>query len=246
MTAVLVTRPAGETDPVVGALEAAGYRVHAVPTVATKPLEFDRPDLARYDWVVVTSASGVEEIVPSTLRGEGQGEGLNLGPRWAAVGQATARALRGAGIEPSLVPAESNGLALANALPDVRGRRVLLVRASASAADLPERLRERGATVDEVAAYLTIEGPASSSAPLQAALADPELATIVFASGSAVRGFVALGGPTRWPAITMGPRTTRVAKELGFTVVAEAAAQSAEALAAAVVSAIPIQEKNRA
>ena len=73
-----------------------------------------------------------------------------------------------------------------------------------------------------------------------------DLAAIVFASGSAVRGFLALGGSTGWPAITIGPRTTKEAKTLGFSVIAEATTQSAEALAAAVVQAIPIEEKNRA
>jgi uroporphyrinogen-III synthase len=257
MTAILVTRLAGEA----GALEKAGYRVHLVPTIATQPLNFDQPDLTHYDWVLLTSAAGVEALgrAPSPLRGaiskshphrrfraQGRGEGLKLGPLWAAVGQATARALRNAGIEPSLIPAESNGLALANAIPDVEGKRVLLVRASAASPDLPHRLRERGATVDEVAAYLTVEGPAASAEALRTALADPDLAAIVFASGSAARGFLALGGSTRWPAITIGPRTTREAKALGFKVVAEAAAQSAEALAVAVLGAIPIQEKNRA
>lgn len=237
MTAVLVTRPAGETDPVVGALEAASYRVYAVPTVAAQPLEFDPPDLSRYDWVVVTSVSGVEALSPSPLQGRGA---------WAAVGQASAKALRSAGIEPSLIPEESNGLALANALPDVQGKRILLVRASAASPDLPERLRERGAMVDDLAAYLTVEGPASSAEPLKAALADPELAAIVFASGSAARGYIALGGTASVPAITIGPRTTRVAEQLGFKVISEAETQSAEALAAAVVRGIPIEEKNRA
>jgi uroporphyrinogen-III synthase len=235
MTSVLVTRPAGETDPVVAVLEGAGYRVHAVPTVATQPLEFDPPDQTRYDWVVVTSAAGVAALTE-----------FSAGVNWAAVGPGTARALRRAGVERSLVAEESNGLALANALPDVRDKRILLVRASAASADLPERLRERGATVDEVAAYLTVEGPASAAGPLQAALADPHLAAILFASGSAVRGFLALGGSSTWPAITIGPRTTKVARELGFKVIAQAQSQTAEALAAAVVSAIPIEERNRA
>ena len=144
------------------------------------------------------------------------------------------------------MPEVSNGLALANALPDVQDKKVLLVRASAASADLPERLRERGATVDELAAYLTVEGPPSAAEPLKRALADPELAAIVFASGSAVRGYVTLGGANSVPAITIGPRTTKVARDLGFKVIAEAQMQSAEALAAAVVSAIPVQEKNRA
>jgi uroporphyrinogen-III synthase len=237
MTSILVTRPAGKSD----GLQTAGYRVHAVPTVATQPLEFDQPDLTKYDWIVVTSAAGVEALFPSPLQGRGSGRGA-----WAAVGLATARALRAAGTEPSLIPDESNGLALANALPDVKGKRILLVRASAASADLPERLRERGAIVDDLAAYLTIEGPASSSEPLKSALADPELAAVVFASGSAVRGYIALGGSTSVPAITIGPRTTRVAQDLGFRVIAEARNQSSEALAAAVAGAIPVQEKNRA
>lgn len=235
MTAILVTRPDGEADPVVRALQVVGYQVHAVPTVATRPLDFDRPDLAGYDWVVVTSAAGVAALAE-----------LSAGPRWAAVGLATAKALRTRDVEPELVPNEANGLALASAMPDMRGKRVLLVRASAAASDLPERLRERGATVEELAAYLTVEGPATAAEPLKLALADLGLAAIVFASGSAVRGYIALGGTTAWPAITIGPRTTTVARQCGFRVIAEAERQSAAALVAAVVRAIPVEERNRA
>ena len=235
MTAILVTRPAGGADRMAGALEAAGYRVHAVPTVAIHRLQFTRPDLANYDWVVVTSALGVDAL-----------DDLPAGPRWAAVGPATARALRARGIEPALVPEETNGLALANAMPDAGGKHVLLVRAAAAAPDLPKRLRERGAEVDELAAYATVEGPASSAEPLTAALADVDLSAVVFASGSAVRGFIALGGTTALPAITIGPQTTNVAHELGFRVIAEAKAQSAEALAAVIVGAIPLEERNSA
>ena len=219
----------------VGVLEAAGYRVHTVPTVATRPIEFDRPDFSRFDWVVVTSAAGVDAL----------GD-LPAGPRWAAVGPATARALRLRGVEPALVPDEANGLALADALPDAEGKRVLLVRATAASTDLPARLRKRGAQVEELAAYATVEAPPTSAEPLIAALADVDPAAIVFASGSAVRGFLALGGTTVWPAITIGPRTSNVARQLGFRVVAEAQEQSADALAAAIVGAIPMEERNSA
>lgn len=235
MSAILVTRPGGEADPLVGVLKAAGYRVHSVPTFVTRPLEFHRPEIARYDWVVVTSTAGVDAL-----------DDFPVGPRWAAVGPATARALRARGIEPGLVPDESNGLALANAIPDVDGKSVLLVRAAAAAADLPARLRERGARVDELHAYSTEEGPASSAALLAAALADAHLSAVVFASGSAVRGYIALGGTPAWPAITIGPRTTEVARRFGFRVIAEAHEQSPEALATAVVGAIPVEESNRA
>jgi uroporphyrinogen-III synthase len=235
VTTILVTRPGGEMDQLAGALSAVGYRVHAVPTIATQPLDFERPVIARYDWVVVTSAAGVNALAE-----------LPPGPRWAAVGSATALALRARGVEPDLVPDEANGLALANALPDMPGKRVLLVRASAAASDLPERLRERGAAVEELAAYLTVEAPASAAEPLKAALADADLAAVVFASGSAIRGFIALGGTTDLPAITIGPRTSGVARQLGFRVIGEAEKQTTEALVAAVVRAVPVEEKNRA
>jgi uroporphyrinogen III methyltransferase/synthase len=235
VTAILLTRPAGDADPMAGALESAGYRVHAVPTVGIHRLHFARPELGGYDWVVVTSVSGVEAL-----------DDLPAGPQWAAVGPATAQALRARGIEPMIVPEEANGLALANAMPDVGGKHVLLVRAAAAAQDLPERLRERGAEVDELAAYTTVEGPASSAGPLTVALADVDLSAVVFASGSAVRGFIALGGTTALPAISIGPRTSKVARELGFRVIAEAKAQSAKALTAVIVGALPLEESNNA
>jgi uroporphyrinogen III methyltransferase/synthase len=213
------------------ALKAAGYRVHAVPTVAIDRLQFTMPELADYDWVIVTSASGVNAL-----------DELAPGLRWAAVGPVTARALRDRGIEPALVPRESNGLALANAIPDAGGKHVLLVRAAAAAPDLPARLRERGAQVDELAVYATVEGPESSAQSMTAALADADLSAVVFASGSAVRGFIRLGGTNELPAITIGPRTTRVARELGFRVIAESGEQTAEELVQEIISAVPLEE----
>ncbi len=228
MSTILVTRPAGAGDPLVAALESRGYRVTAVPTVVTEPVHVDWPDLSRFDWVVVTSAAGVAALPD-----------LPAGPRWAAVGEATARALRSRGAVVDLVPEEANGAALAKALPDPAGARVLLVRASLADPDLPAALRKRGAQVEEVVAYETIEGPAGSADELRRALERPDLAAVVFASGSAVRGFTRLGGGTNVPAVTIGPRTSAVARDAGFTVVAEAEGRSVQELAAAVTGAIP-------
>jgi porphobilinogen synthase len=228
MKTVLVTRPAGERDPLVAELTSRGYRVVAVPTVATRAVDMEWPDLSRYDWIVLTSAAGVAALpaVPG-------------GPRWAAVGAATARALGARGIEVEVVPAQANGAALAAAIPDVHGRRIALVRASQADPDLPNVLRERGATVDELIAYQTVEGPSESAHALQQALRDEDVAAVVFASGSAVRGFVKLGGTTGLPAITIGPRTSRAAREAGFVVAAEATAQEVKQMAAAVERSVP-------
>ncbi len=235
MTALLVTRPAGPTDLLVKLLEQKGYRVHAVPTVATEPLKFDARGLGRCDWIVLTSVNGVDALTE-----------LPRGPQYAAVGDKTASALRARGVEPTHIPPQADAAALAESLPNVEDRHIALVRASAAGRDLPELLRRRGAMVDEITAYRTVEGPPASAQPLHAALADPELAAVLFASGSAVRGFVALGGATSVPAITIGPRTTASAREHGFRVIGEAEARSAEELASAAGRAIPLKETKHA
>lgn len=230
MIALLVTRPLGESDELVRALRQRGYRVHAVPTVETEPARFESSSLAACDWIVLTSARGVDAF-----------DVLPAGPRFAAVGKATAQALRARGIEPAHVPAQATGADLGETLPDVAGRRIALVRASAAATDLAERLRARGALVEEVTAYHTVEAPAASTGELRTALADPELRAIVFASGSAVRGFLVLGGaPAAVPAITIGPRTTKVACEAGFDVLAEAREQNVAGLVDAVIQVLPV------
>ena len=230
MKAVLVTRPGGAGDPLVAELESRGYRVVAVPTVLTRLLEVAWPALDGFDWIVLTSAAGVEAL-PSTPSG----------PRWAAVGKATANALRARGVKADLIPAEPNGAALGRSLPDPKGARVLLVRASLADPDLPATLRNRGAEVTEVTAYRTLEGPDESRDELRRAMSEPDLSAVVFASGSAVRGFVKLGGTADLPAITVGPSTSAVARKAGFAVAAEALIPGVHHLADAVERAIPIK-----
>ena len=227
--AILLTRPRGLDDPLAIELSKRGYRIHAVPTVATEAVGVEAERLEGFDWIVVTSAAGVGALpsLPGTSS-------------WAAVGAATASALKERGVTADLVPETSNGAAIADAIPDAAGTRILLARAEAAADDLPLRLRERGAEVVELTVYRTVEAPAGSAAALALALEDAGLAAVVFASGSAARGFVGLGGRAALPAVTIGPRTTTVARELGFEIAGEAAVQTTRGLAEAVSRAIPL------
>ena len=235
MIAVIVTRPGGESDPLARALRQGGYRVHAVPTMQTEPTDFDQLALAEYDWIVLTSVQGVRAFAE-----------LPVGPRFAAIGPETARALRERGVEPAHVPAHADGADLGETLPDVQDKRIALVRASAADRDLPDILRRRGASVEEVTAYRTVEAPAASAEQLRTALTDPDLAAVVFASGSAVRGFVDLGGSARPAAITIGPRTSATAREHGFQVIAEAETQSVTGLVNAIARVLPLEVQNNA
>jgi uroporphyrinogen-III synthase len=225
--AVLVTRPSAEKDRLVEGLRARGVDVRAIPTVALEPLDFETPDLRAYDWAVVTSAAGASSLLAATA--------VAPGPRWAAVGPVTAAELERLGVRVDVVPERSRGLEVAGAMARVEplaGRRVLLARATAASADLPSALRETGALVDELAVYRTVEGPESSRRALNEALAEPALGTVVFASGSAVRGLLKLAetDPRRLLAVTIGPATTAAAVEHGFRVAAESERASVEGL----------------
>jgi uroporphyrinogen-III synthase len=211
-----------------------GYQVLAVPTVAVDQLHFQLPRLRDYDWIVAASAAALASF-PSIERG----------PRWAVVGRSTARALKEKGVEAEFIPSQSNGAALASGLPDVEGQRVLLVQGSGADPALRNGLLGRGAVVQQLVTYKTIEGPEELRPALRAALAEGDIAAITFASGSAVRGFLRLGGVPDWPAITIGPRTSAAARRAGFQVIAEAVDPGVEEFAAVVRRALPLEVKER-
>src|SRR5260370_25092928 len=80
MTAVLVTRPARASDALVNELQRRGYDVIAVPTVVTRSVAVEWPDMATFDWVVLTSTTAAAALPDIPAR-----------PRRAAVGAPPAR-----------------------------------------------------------------------------------------------------------------------------------------------------------
>jgi hydroxymethylbilane synthase len=232
---VIVTRAADQATELLRALDEAGIAAVSVPAIevgpiADGPLDEAVERLEEYDWVVVTSANGVSRLLERIGR---TGAPVD-GPAWSAVGAATAAALEAGGVTVVHRPGRSSGVALAADLPASAGERVLLVRGDLAARDLPDGLRARGILVDEVVAYRTQEGPPASAPRLADALAR-RIDALLFASGSAVRGLLALASdPERLraiPAICIGPETAAEAERLGFRVLATAPTASAEALA---------------
>jgi uroporphyrinogen III methyltransferase/synthase len=159
--------------------------------------------------------------------------------RVAAVGSATAAALETHGMPVDHVPSQYRTVTIADGLGEVAGRRVVLARADSATPDLRDALVRRGAMVEEVVAYRTIEGPAASRELIRAALQQP-LDGVTFTSGSTVRGLRALLSPadaqrvTGLPAYCIGPVTAGVALRAGFTVPVIAAPHTAAALGAAI------------
>jgi uroporphyrinogen-III synthase len=205
---VIVTRPRGQAGPLVARLEALGVEVVECPLIEIERISDEPVDGAGYDWVVVTSPNGAEEL----LR-----RGRNL-PRVAAVGPGTAEALRAGGVEPAFVPGTATADHLAAELPEPR-RRILYAAAAGA----------RRGPIDALDADFL---PLYRTRLLAPEPPDGDL--VVLASGSAARAYAGVGG--RAPAVTIGPQTTRVARSVGLEVAGEAATHDLDGLVAAVAA----------
>jgi uroporphyrinogen III methyltransferase/synthase len=242
MTCVLVTRPAPQAGELVDLLAGCGIHSIAVPTVQTVPARDNRPldaalrSLGDASWLVITSVNGARALL---ARLTATGTWPASGTRLAAVGPATARALQVGGLRVDHVPTRYRTVEIADGLGDVRGQRIVLARADAATSGLRDALRHRGALVDEIIAYRTVEGPASSRDELRAALRRP-LDGVTFTSGSTVRGLRALLSPlderraTALPAFCIGPVTAEVARRAGFDVAVVSSEYTVAALAKAI------------
>ncbi|MBW3629725.1 MAG: uroporphyrinogen-III C-methyltransferase [Gemmatimonadetes bacterium] len=161
---ILVTRARAQASGFAAQLEALGAEVIQFPTIRitgpadAEPLRAAVKQVDGYDWVVFTSVNGVERFWRE-MRSSGRDARSLAGVHLCAIGPATAAALELEGVRADLVPAQFISEAVADALADevdLTGARILLPRAEVSREALPALLRERGATVDEVAAYRTV------------------------------------------------------------------------------------------
>lgn len=207
---LIVTRAAEQAEPLAGRLRDLGHEVVICPLIRVDSLGDDPIDVSGYDWVVVTSANGADELV-RRLRG--------LPRRVAAIGPGTAAALVRHGVEPDVVPRVSTQDGLLEELPRPAGR-VLLAAAEGARRLLVEEL---GA--DFLPLYRTVE--LSPESP-------PEGDAVILASASAARAFGALGVDI--PAVSIGPLTTAAARESGLRVLAEAETHDVEGVVAAVAT----------
>jgi uroporphyrinogen-III synthase len=207
---IVITRP--EAKPLAEELERLGAEVTVVPLIEIRPaegraLEDAIDTMGTFDWVVLTSVNGVAAVAQGLA-------GLGGDARVAAVGPVTAEAIREQGVEPAFVASRASD-DIAAGLGDIEGLRVLLPQADLAEPHLADELRGRGAHVEAVVAYRTIlvEPPMWGILPLRIADA------VVLASGSACRSLAAAGGAGGGAMLVcIGPKTAKVAREVGLKV----------------------------
>jgi uroporphyrinogen-III synthase len=242
----VVTRPEEHAAGLSDALRAAGIEPLEIPAVAIEPPASWQPlddalrRIDRYDWLLLTSRSGVDVMFERA----GAQFTWPARLRWAAIGPGTAAALRDRGIAEVWVPSRFLGEAVAQEMPAARGDHVLRVRAE-QASEIPSvGLRARGVEVTDVIAYRTTTAPAPSLGALRAALA-AGVEGVIFTSASTVRGFLTLadsaGALTQIRAlrlVAIGPVTAAALAEYGLIPAAVAEVHSVPGIVAAVAGMI--------
>jgi uroporphyrinogen III methyltransferase / synthase len=224
---VLVTRTSEGNAVERKKLEALGATVVELPAIElgppsdAEPLEKAIEEISSFDWIVFTSASGVEAFFQRVKRLD------SIRAKFACVGPQTSRALEARGFSASFVPEEfltkKLGIELTKKF-DMRDKKVIMARSENANPEICMILREAGAIVVEAPVYRTI--PSRQHA--HSGMLD-EITDITLASPSAVDGLISnfssdeinsrkirvycIGPVTTERAIHCGLRVTGTAKE---------------------------------
>jgi hydroxymethylbilane synthase len=199
------------------ALTAAGAEVVSAAFTRFEPLptaELAAALAVTWDWVVVTSATTVTALDEAGVR---LADRLPDTVKVAAVGPATAEALRTAGIGVDLVAEPGGGAALVSAFPSGPGR-VLLPGAAEPSAEPAAGLAAKGWTVRAVGVYRTVACPLPDEVLDQWSGFD----AFVVTAGSVARAAAESAGDAHPPVVALGEAAAAAARSLGFDVVAVA------------------------
>jgi uroporphyrinogen III methyltransferase/synthase len=248
---VVVTRTREQAGELSRRLRELGADVLEIPTIRitapthTDPLKDAILGLNGYDWLVFTSPNGVTAFFDLFFRGFDDLRDLG-GCRLAAVGPATAAKLKELHLKVDVMPERYVAAEVADAIGkymSVENLRVLLLRAEKANAELPQRLEELGAIVDDVAVYRTVpetEDADGAAARLLAEGAD----WVTFTSSSTVEHFHARFSlpalKEKFPELrllSIGPETTKALEALGLRPDAEARPHNLDGMVAALTRA---------
>ena len=213
---VLVTRARHQAAETCRLLESVGAETVTMPTIAIlapadpEPLERAAGQLGSYDYLILTSANGVEALFKAMDRRAVDCRAL-AGVTICSIGPGTSKALAARGLIADLEPDDHMAEGILELLDEakIRGKRVLLTRAAVAREILPETLMARGAKLDLVEAYRTgIPGPNETAAGV-AALEAGGVNIITFTSASTVNNYAQILGP-RLAELTAGKRVVAI------------------------------------
>src|SRR3984893_10357086 len=226
-----------------GELRAFGADVFELPTIRIEPptdlREFAElvQDAHGYDWIVFTSPNGVDAFFEIFYKLYDDAREIGAA-KIAAIGPATAQRIKDFRLHVDLQPEEFVAEAVVREFQKqggVENLRILLARAEKARDMLPKQLSSLGAIVDEGFAYRTVPETRDITGARRRLL-DEGADLITFASSSTVENFLALG--LAWPkgmqVASIGPVTSKTARDHGLKVDVEARRHDIEGLVEAI------------
>ena len=195
---ILITRPVGRGEKLASMLRDAGAEVIMMPTIKTSVIKnsLDNKKISDYDWIGFTSVTGVEAFFE--LLSEANRDIREIGnAKIAAIGLATAEALRNHGLKVDFVPEVFDLENLANGLSG----KVLMFRAANGS--------KISGNFEEICIYKT-DFVKLTHVP-------KFLDIIIFTSASTVRGFAeSIKNMREVRAVCIGRQTAEEAERQGF------------------------------
>lgn len=242
---ILVCRSRSSPGRLAPLLAAQGAAVLDLPVIETRPLA-ENPALWELlssldcpGWLLFSSARAAEIFLDSLLSAQKDLRAL-AGWKIGAVGNATARALRKAGLLADLAPDSFGGRQLGEALVPLvgKGERVVSLESSRSAGEAARVLAEAGACVQRLALYETSLLDIPDREQLLKEITAGEISLTAFSSASMAEGLaqgLGCGDFNGAPALCIGEQTAAAARRLGFCC-RTAAEASVEAMAEGVLT----------
>lgn len=231
---IVTTRAREQSAALREALEELGAEAIEIPAIEIRdpqswqPMDKAIGRLEEFDYLIFTSANGVKKFLgrlPVCGRDVRDLKGIRIG----AIGPGTATELVATGIRVDFMPNEYRAEGLIEYFKDidVRGKSFLIPRAKVARDILPRTLEERGARVEVVEAYETVQ-PCVAPADLERLLTlVPD--AVAFTSSSTVTNFVRLMESQKLGAIlkelpiaSIGPITSETVRKHGLRVSVEA------------------------
>ncbi|HEY2113736.1 MAG TPA: uroporphyrinogen-III synthase [Candidatus Angelobacter sp.] len=254
---ILTTRANKQSGGLAAPLREMGAEVIEIPTIEIKPpssfkaLDAALKNIARYDWLILTSVNGVEALFARLKK-------LRIAPQKlahlqvAAIGPATQQEIEKQGLKVAVTPEKYVAESVVEALKGkTQGKRVLLVRAKVARDVLPNELKKAGAKVDVAEAYETLV-PKGSKAKLNRLFSNdtsrPDIVT--FTSSSTATNFLSLLEKDHWHGLreiwlaSIGPVTSETLRQAGFKTNIEALEYTMEGLALAIAKHVLTQHRD--
>jgi uroporphyrinogen III methyltransferase / synthase len=240
---IVVTRTRKQASALSSKLRTLGADVLELPTIRIEPPSDLRAfaelvqDAHIYDWIVFTSANGVEAFFDIFFKLYDDAREIG-GARIGAIGPATAQRVKDFHLHIDLQPDEFIAESVVREFRkqgDVENLRILLVRAEKARDVLPKELSALGAIVDEGFAYRTVPETRDTTGARRRLL-EEGADLITFTSSSTVENFLALGLP--WPKgmqiASIGPITSKTARDRGLKIDIEARRHDIDGLVEAI------------